>query len=54
VKAQELGRAKVKAEAVAPAVETFTIRSEPGGDKAASLLLEWEKTRVRIPVEAGK
>jgi hypothetical protein len=54
VKAQELGRAKVKAEAVAPPVETFTIRSEPVGEKAVSVLLEWEKTRVRIPVEAAK
>lgn len=54
VKAQELGRAKVKAEALAPPVETFTIRAEPAGENAASLLLEWEKTRVRIPVDAGK
>jgi len=53
VKAQELGRAKVKTEALKSPVETFTIKAEPAGDKAA-LLLEWEKTRVRIPVEAGK
>jgi hypothetical protein len=54
VKAQELGRAKVKSEALKTPVETFTIKAEPAGDKAASLLLDWEKTRVRIPVEAGK
>ena len=54
VKAQELGRAKVKSEVLKTPVETFTIKAEPSGDKAASLLLEWEKTRVRIPVEAGK
>ena len=54
VKAQELGRAKVKSEALETPVETFTIKAEPAGDKAASLLLEWEKTRVRIPVEAGR
>jgi len=53
VKAQELGRAKVKSEALTTPVETFTITAEPAGDKAA-LLLDWEKTRVRIPVEAGK
>ena len=54
VKAQEIGRAKVKSEAPNTPVETFTIRAEPQGDKAASLVLDWEKTRVRIPVQAGK
>jgi len=54
VKAQELGRAKVKSEALKTPVETFTIKAEPAGDKAAALLLDWEKTRVRIPVQAGK
>ncbi len=54
VKAQELGRAKVKSETLKTPVETFTITAEPSGDKAASLMLDWEKTRVRIPVEAGK
>jgi hypothetical protein len=54
VQAQELGRAKVKAETLTAPVETFTVRAEPAGDKAASLLLEWEKTRVRIPVQAEK
>jgi hypothetical protein len=54
VKAKEVGRAKVKSEALKTPVETFTIKAEPAGDKAASLLLDWEKTRVRIPVEAGK
>ena len=52
VKAQEIGRAKVRSEALKTPVETFTIEAEPAGDKAA-LLLDWEKTRVRIPVEAG-
>ena len=52
--APELGRAKVKTEALKPPVETFTVRAEPAGEKAASLLFEWEKTRIRIPVEAGK
>jgi hypothetical protein len=50
VKAQELGRAKVGSERVAQPVETFTIRSE-GAGRGASLVLEWEKTRVRIPVK---
>lgn len=53
VKAQEVGRAKVKTEAASPSVETFTIRAEPSGNKAASLVLEWEKTRIKIPVQAA-
>jgi hypothetical protein len=53
VKAQEVGRAKVKTEAVTAPVETFTIRAEPAKDKEASLVLEWEKTRVRIPIQAA-
>ncbi len=52
VKAQEVGRGKVKSETLTAPVETFTIRAEPAGDKAAALILEWEKTRVRIPVQA--
>jgi hypothetical protein len=54
IKAQELGRAKVKSEVLPTPLETFTIRAEPAGENAASLLLEWEKTRVRIPIEAAK
>ena len=44
VKAQEIGRATVKSEAMTSPIETFTIRAEPSGD-AASLVLEWGKTR---------
>jgi DUF2911 family protein len=53
VKAQELGRGKVKTETLTAPVETFTIRAEPSGDKTASLVMEWDKTRVKIPVQAG-
>jgi hypothetical protein len=53
VKAQEVGRAKIKAESAGSPVETFTIRAEPGNAKSASLVLEWEKTQVNIPVSAG-
>jgi DUF2911 family protein len=52
VKAQEVGRAKVKAETTDKPLETFTIRAEPQGGKAASLILEWEKTKVRIPIQS--
>ena len=53
IKAQEIGRAKVKTETSSKPIETFTIRSEPGGGKGASLVLEWEKSRIRIPVQAA-
>jgi hypothetical protein len=53
VKDQELGRVKVRSESLAAPIETFTIRAEPeGGD--ARLVLEWEKTRVKIPFKAAK
>jgi hypothetical protein len=51
VEAQEVGRAQVAAERLDPQVETFTIRSEPT-DAGADLVLEWERTRVRIPIRA--
>jgi hypothetical protein len=50
VQKQELGRAKVKAESMSAPVEKFTIRAEPATGEAKDLVLEWEKTRVRIPV----
>ena len=50
VKAQEAGRAKVKAQSLTTPVETFTIRPEPASGDATALVLEWEKTRVRVPV----
>lgn len=53
VKAQEVGRGKVKSESLQTPIETFTIEAQPAGNTAASLVLEWEKTRVRIPVKAG-
>jgi hypothetical protein len=53
VKAQEVGRAKVKSETISKPIETFTIRSELGGGKGTSLVLEWEKSRIKIPVQAA-
>jgi hypothetical protein len=50
VRAQEVGRAKVRSERLEQPIETFTIRSETTGG-GATLVLEWEKTRVKIPVE---
>lgn len=53
-KAQEVGHGTAKASALTSAVETFTIRSEAGAAGAVNLLLDWEKTRVTIPVSPGK
>ncbi|CAN5692460.1 hypothetical protein BH23GEM9_BH23GEM9_21110 [soil metagenome] len=49
IRGQELGRASVATERLDQFVEQFTIRGEPispGGH----VLLEWERTRARIPV----
>ncbi|CAN5905411.1 hypothetical protein BH23GEM7_BH23GEM7_01360 [soil metagenome] len=50
VRAQEVGRGTVRSERTDSPVETFTIRAEPGGQNQAHMILEWENTRVRIPV----
>lgn len=51
VRAQEVGRGTAPAARTGSHVETFTIRSQPA-DGGASLILEWENTRVTIPVRA--
>ena len=51
VQAQEVGRAPVRSERLDQQVEMFTIRSEPTSS-GADLILEWERTRVRIPIVA--
>lgn len=51
VQAQDVGRATVPSEQMQSPVERFTIRAEPRGGNAADLVLEWERTRVRIPVQ---
>lgn len=50
VKAQELGRVKATVERLPEAIEQFTIRAEPQADGSAHLVLEWEHTRIRVPV----
>ena len=51
VAAQEVGRATVAADSI-DFVEQFTIRAEPSSGDTTALLLEWERTRVRIPIRA--
>jgi hypothetical protein len=50
--AQEVGRATVPASTTDGHVEQFTIRAQPA-DQGATLILEWENTRVDIPVTRG-
>lgn len=53
VKAQEVGRAKVRGEYLDGHVETMRFRAEPADGGGAILLLEWEHTRVPIPVTSA-
>lgn len=50
VRAQEVGRAPVPSTRTDGFVESFTIRGEPRGATAANLVLEWENTRVSLPL----
>lgn len=52
VKAQEVGRGTAASTRLDDHVEMFTIRTESTG-AGATLLLEWEHTRVAIPVIGG-
>jgi hypothetical protein len=52
VRAQEVGRGKVASERTDQHVEQFTIRADAQGP-SGTLVLEWERTRVRIPVRLG-
>ncbi|HEU4649531.1 MAG TPA: DUF2911 domain-containing protein [Gemmatimonadales bacterium] len=54
VKSKEVGRAKVKADKMPAKVEQFTIRPEPPSGDASALLLEWQDTRIRIPLGPGQ
>lgn len=47
---RELSRQSVRRETTLDPVERFTIRSERTGASNADLILEWETTRVRIPI----
>ena len=48
VRSQEVGRADVPHEAVSESIEQFTIRPMEGGE--TGLLIEWQNSRVRVPI----
>lgn len=52
VRAQEVGRFKVPVEVLDAPVETLTVRAVPSSTGAVNLVLEWQTTRVRIPLDS--
>jgi hypothetical protein len=50
VRTQEVGRGRVPAQHLDQPVERFTMRAEPAQGGDANLILEWQNTRVAIPV----
>ncbi len=54
VRAQEVGRVKVKSASLDEHVEKFTIRAQPADGGNATVWLEWERTRVTIPIKGDR
>ena len=53
VEEREIGRAAVPSDSTDTYVETFTIRPEETGGGKVTLVLEWESTKVPIPIMQG-
>jgi hypothetical protein len=50
VRAQDLGATTAPVEELTESVEEFRIRFEPTGRDAVNLVIEWDRTRVRVPI----
>ncbi len=50
VRAKDLGAGTVTTESLGAPVETLTLKFAPAAGNTTDLVLEWEKTRVRIPI----
>ena len=50
VRAKDVGAGRVTTETVATPIETLTLTFAPATGNATELVIEWEKTRVRIPI----
>ena len=50
VRARDVGAGTVATESLGAPVETLTLKFAPATGNATELVLEWEKTRVRIPI----
>jgi hypothetical protein len=53
VAAREVGRFRLPAETLAEPVETLRFRAEPEGGDRFRLVLEWQTTRVAIPIDGS-
>jgi Protein of unknown function (DUF2911) len=53
VEAQEVGRGKAPVQKLGQPVETFTIVPHPAPGEVQHLYLDWETTRVVVPVKAA-
>ena len=53
VRAKDVGTGTVTTESLGAPVETLTLKFAPATGTATELVLEWEKTRVRIPIRRG-
>lgn len=52
VRSEDIGTGTVVPERTDGMIEQMQFRFEPRGSNSADLVLEWERTRIRIPVEA--
>src|SRR2546429_482290 len=50
VRAKDVGAGTVTPESLGAPVETLTLKFAPAAGNTTELVLEWEKTRVRIPI----
>jgi len=50
VRARDVGAGRVTPEPLGAPVETLTLKFAPAAGNTTELVLEWEKTRVRIPI----
>ena len=50
VRAEDVGTGTVRTEPLDQPVEQLTIRFAPASGTASELIVEWERTRVRIPI----
>jgi hypothetical protein len=53
VRARDVGAGTVSTDSLGTPVETLTLKFTPATGNATELVLEWEKTRVRIPIRRG-
>ena len=53
VAARELGRLAVQPKSLQTPVERLIFRSEPAATTAVDLVLEWQRTQIRLPLDSG-